>query len=105
MVQIHGIKMSYHIMLSSPLTNVKDPVSGYFFLKRRVIESVSLNSEGFKILLEILVKGNYDHVMEIPYTFKLREEGKSKLGIGEFVSYLKLLYHLYGFKLRRGYGR
>jgi len=89
------------ILLSSPLTSVKDPVSGYFFLRRKVIEGVSLNSQGFKILLEILVKGNYDRVMEIPYIFKLREEGESKLGIGEYASYLRLLYRLYGFKLKR----
>lgn len=88
------------ILLSSPLTSVKDPVSGYFFLRRKVIEGVSLNSHGFKILLEILVKGSYNNVKEIPYTFKVREVGNSKLGIGEYANYLKLLYSLYRFKLR-----
>ncbi len=89
------------IILSAPLTNVKDPMSGYFFLKRKVIEDIEFNTTGYKILLEILVKGSYDHVKEIPYSFKLRESGKSKLGIGEFGNYLKLLYHLYGFRLKR----
>lgn len=89
------------IMFSAPLTNVKDPMSGYFLLKRSVIENVPFNPIGYKILLEILVKGSYNNVKEIPYTFKLRESGKSKLGIGEYANYLKLLYNLYGFKLKR----
>lgn len=48
----------------------------------------------------LLVKDPYNKVKEIPYTFKPRENGKSKLGIGEYINYLKL-YPLYGFKLKR----
>ena len=88
------------IMLSSPLTDVKDPTSGYFFLKRSVIEDILFNPHGFKILLEILVKGKYNNVKEIPIAFKAREKEESKLGIGEYVSYLKLLYSLYGFRIK-----
>lgn len=94
------------VLLSIPLTRVKDPMSGYFFLKKKVIEYVQFNPMGYKILLEILVKGSYKKVEEIPYTFKLRETGKSKLSAGEYTNYLKLLYHLYVFKLERIlYGR
>ena len=89
------------IILCRPLTDIKDPMSGYFFLKRKVIEGISFNPKGYKILLEVLVKGLYSSVKEIPYTFRPRENGKSKLGIGEYANYLKLLYHLYGFKLKR----
>jgi dolichol-phosphate mannosyltransferase len=88
------------IVLSKPLTNVKDPMSGYFFLKRRVIEGVKFSPTGYKILLEILAKGSYKNVKEIPYTFKIRRLGKSKLGAGEYLNYLKLLYYLYGFKFK-----
>jgi dolichol-phosphate mannosyltransferase len=87
-------------ILSAPLTDVKDSMSGYFFLKRKVISNVSFSPAGYKILLEILVKGSYNKVKEIPYTFKLRESGKSKLDTGEYVNYLKLLYYLYGFRLK-----
>ncbi len=68
--------------------------------KRKAIESVSFNPTGYKILLEILVKGSYGKVEEIPYNFKIREHGESKLGIEEYAKYLKLLCHLYGFKLK-----
>jgi dolichol-phosphate mannosyltransferase len=89
------------IALSMPLTNVMDPVSGYFFIKKKVIENTELNPIGYKILLEILVKGSYNKVQEIPYTFKLRENGKSKLGIGEYINYTRHLYGLYGYKLNK----
>lgn len=69
---------------------VKDPSSGYFMLKRSVIEEVigKLDPKGFKILLEILVKGRYSSVCEVPYTFGLRRRGESKLGGKVILSYL-----------------
>ncbi len=89
------------IALSMPLTNVKDPMSGYFFIKKKVIEKTELNPIGYKILLEILVKGSYNKVKEIPYTFKIRENGESKLRIGEYINYTRHLYGLYGYKLNK----
>lgn len=89
------------IMLSRPLTDVKDPMSGFFFIKRNVIEGVSFCPTGYKILLEILSKGSYKNVKEVPYAFRVREHGKSKLDMWEYVNYLKLLYHLYGHSLKR----
>lgn len=86
------------IILSKPLTNIKDPTSGYFFLKKDVIKEISFSSIGYKILLEILVKGSYGNIKEIPYTFKSRQNGNSKLGNAEYINYLKLLYHLYSFE-------
>lgn len=89
------------ILLSRPLTTVKDPTSGYFFIKKNVINGISLSPIGYKMLLEILVKCSYERVVEIPYTFKSRQNGHSKLKNGEYINYLKLLYHLYMFKLNR----
>lgn len=89
------------IRLAKPLTNVKDPLSGFFMLKKSVIDGVELQPKGFKLLLEILVKGNYKNVVEIPYTFKERKIGKSKLNLSEIIQYLKLLIHLYNYSLRK----
>ena len=66
-------------LMARPLTNVKDPMSGLFFLKRSVIEGVQLHARGYKIGVEILVKGNYTKVCEIPYVFRNRFVGKSKI--------------------------
>jgi dolichol-phosphate mannosyltransferase len=53
-------------LIARPLTNVKDPMSGLFMLKREVIEGVELKPKGYKIGLEIIVKGNYKNLMEVP---------------------------------------
>jgi dolichol-phosphate mannosyltransferase len=76
-------------ILIPKVRNVKDPVSGFFMFKKEVIEGRhDLNPKGFKILLEVLVKGKYDKVCEIPYRFGLRHKGRSKLGSGEILNYL-----------------
>ncbi len=82
----------------SMLTTVKDVTSGFFFFKREVIENVSLDPIGFKICLEILVKGNYQTIMEVPFTFCDRITGKSKMGLKEILFYLQHLFKLYKYK-------
>ena len=89
------------ILLAKPLTNVKDPMSGCFLLKREVIEGVNFNPTGYKLLLEILVKGNYQKVAEVPYRFRNRKFGQSKLGSSEILRYIRLLLHLYGYRIGR----
>lgn len=82
-----------HLLL--PKTrSVQDPVSGFFLVRREVINGTPLKPQGFKILLEILAKGKYDKVTEVPYTFQARKSGKSKLGIREIWQYIKHLYKL-----------
>lgn len=61
------------------LTTVKDPMSGFFFFRKEVIKGVGLSPRGFKIGLEVLVKGNYKSVKEVPIVFTDREYGESKL--------------------------
>ena len=84
--------------LGSLLTTVKDVTSGFFFFKREVISNVHLDPVGFKICLEILVRGNYQTIMEVPFTFCDRICGKSKMGTKETLFYLKHLYKLYKYK-------
>jgi len=57
---------------------VKDSMSGYFVLRRKVIEGKPLAPIGYKILLEVLAVGNYRKVYELPYTFALRAGGRTK---------------------------
>jgi len=73
---------------------VKDVMSGYFVLRKSVVAGVKLSSKGYKILLEILVKGKYSSVAEVPYTFKPRVRGESKLKFNEILNYLRLLFRL-----------
>lgn len=74
---------------------VKDPMSGYFALKRGVLESVKVYSPiGYKLLLTILAKGRYLKVKEVPMVFRRRLRGESKLDQREVLTYLKLLLNL-----------
>ena len=90
-------------LLATPLTNVSDPMSGFFFFRKKIIEGVELSPVGYKIMLEILVKGNYDRetVMEIPFIFRDRYKGKSKLNWKEHLNYLQHLSRLYVFTIKR----
>jgi dolichol-phosphate mannosyltransferase len=87
-------------VLAAPLTPLKDPMSGYFFMRKSVIDGVMLDPVGFKIGLEVLVKGRYRKAVEIPYVFRNRKAGKSKLNYLEYVNYLRHLGRLYGYKMR-----
>ena len=86
-------------MLARPLTNVKDITSGYFLVMRSAIEGVHLDPIGFKIGLEVIAKGHYGRAIEIPYVFKDRVVGESKLNQTEIVNYLKQLRKLYAARL------
>lgn len=91
------------VWLARRLTRINDPLSGYFFLHRDVIKPVSLTSPGYKILFEILVKGNYSKVKEIPFRFRAREFSASKLNSQEYLLFVKqLLVFSWRKKLKKG---
>ena len=71
-----------------------DPLSGFFVFRREVVSGAKLNPVGFKILLEILVKGTWKKIAEVPYVFGKRVHGKSSLGFGEHFNYLRHLFRL-----------
>jgi dolichol-phosphate mannosyltransferase len=82
--------------LALPRTSgVRDTMSGYFVARADVFSGLSLSTRSFKVLLEILSKGNYRKVVEVPYVFEPRRKGHSKLGSGEMWSYLSHVFHLF----------
>jgi dolichol-phosphate mannosyltransferase len=80
------------------LTKVKDPMSGFFALKKEVLGGVELNPVGYKIGLEILVKGKYSKVVELPIHFANRKAGSSKLGTSVVLKYIDHALALYEYK-------
>ncbi len=87
-----------HILL--PRTRqIRDPISGFFAFRRSVVEGVNLSPVGYKILLEILVKGKWSRVAEIPYTFHPRTIGRSKLNSKEIFNYIAHLLRLISYQL------
>lgn len=77
------------------LSNVSDPMSGFFVTKRDVVRKMEFNTSGFKILLEILVKSKSIKIKEIPYTFTDRANGSSKLNSKVTIDFFKGLYILH----------
>ena len=80
------------------LTGAEDPLSGYFFLHRSVLGELQLTSAGYKILLEILVKGRYASHHSIPFVFRNRQFSSSKLDLREYLLFAKQILF---FGLRR----
>lgn len=76
------------VKLTKVLTGVSDPLSGYFFLKKSVIQNVKLKTIGYKILLEILVKGRWTKAKEMPFNFRMRKFSSSKLSYKEYLLFL-----------------
>jgi len=82
-------------LLARPLVPVRDTTSGFFALKKRCLAGVVLRPIGYKIGLEVLARGRYRTVREVPYIFTDREFGKSKLGGKVMLAYLVQLASLY----------
>ncbi|MCU0975485.1 MAG: glycosyltransferase family 2 protein [Steroidobacteraceae bacterium] len=62
--------------------DVSDPMSGFFMLRREVLDASvrRLSAIGFKILLDILASSPGKlRVAEVPFTFRARAAGESKL--------------------------
>lgn len=74
---------------------VCDPMSGFFMVRRRCIKNLMFQPTGFKLLLEILVRGNLKSVCEVPFSFGNRVAGKSKASLKVAWDYLQLLVRLY----------
>lgn len=75
-------------------TKVSDPMSGFFMLKRDAFDAAvrRLSSTGYKILLDILVSAPRPlAVVEVPYVFRSRQHGESKLDSAVTWEFLVLL--------------
>lgn len=75
-------------------TRVSDPMSGFFVVRREVILDAvpSMSGVGFKVLLDLLASSPSPlRVVEVPYTFRPRVAGASKLDSMVALEYLLLL--------------
>ncbi|HTC77821.1 MAG TPA: polyprenol monophosphomannose synthase [Terriglobales bacterium] len=81
--------------LQRPGIHVQDPMAGFFLVRRSCLKDIELHNRGFKILLEILVRGNVRSVREIPFTFGPRQAGTSKANLRVGLDYFALLYRLW----------
>ena len=77
------------------VNNVTDPMSGFFIVPRSILNQIQIDTKGYKILLEILVKSHNMSIQEIPYTFHDRTFGKSKMSSNVIFDYISSVWHLY----------
>jgi len=77
-------------------------MSGFFALHRRTWEqSAPLDPIGYKIALELFVKGRCRRPAEVSITFASRTAGASKASFAEGRRYLRHLARLYRFRFPR----
>jgi dolichol-phosphate mannosyltransferase len=73
----------------------KDPMTGFFMVRRECVDGIQFQPAGFKLLLEILVRGRLHSIKELPLSFGLRMQGASKANFKVGWDYAKLLARLY----------
>ncbi len=73
---------------------VSDPMSGYFMVRRSAIAPYRLSPIGYKILLEVIGRGQIKDIAEVGYVFQERESGDSKVTWKQYVEYIGHLVRL-----------
>lgn len=88
-------------VMARGLTPVRDATSGFFLMRRDRARGVTISAGGFKICLELLIRSEPSLVIEVPYVFKGRTVGESKMNLKEATGYLQQLRDLYAYRRRR----
>ncbi|GFE69612.1 glycosyltransferase [Chroococcus sp. FPU101] len=87
------------LLLPNVIGRVSDPMSGYFMVRRQTLIGKRLSPLGYKILIEVLGRGNIDKIAESGYVFRERKEGNSKVTWKQYIEYL---HHLLRLRLSQG---
>jgi dolichol-phosphate mannosyltransferase len=89
-----GAQMLGLLLLPNVVGRVTDPMSGYFMVRRAALEGVELHPLGYKILIEVLGRGRIRWIAEVPYVFRERTQGESKVTTRLYIEYLRHLVRL-----------
>ena len=89
-----GAQMLGLLILPNVIGRVSDPMSGYFMVRRSAIANHAMNPLGYKILIEVLGRGDIGTVAEVGYVFQERQEGESKVTWRQYVDYILHLLRL-----------
>lgn len=75
--------------------DVSDPMSGFFMTRREVVAELApkLSADGFKILVDLILSRRGLKVVEVPYVFRPRTAGESKLSPLVGLDFLGLVAH------------
>jgi dolichol-phosphate mannosyltransferase len=86
-------------VLAWPLTSIRDPTSGFFLIRRDLARGTTIKAGGFKICLELVIRGWPGRIVEVPIRFEDREQGESKMSSREAARYLVQLRDLMWYRL------
>jgi dolichol-phosphate mannosyltransferase len=89
------------LILPRVVGRVSDPMSGYFMVRRSAIAEKPLSPVGYKILLEVIGRGDIHVLDEVGYVFQERTSGESKVTWRQYVEYLHHLIRLRSGRLSR----
>jgi dolichol-phosphate mannosyltransferase len=89
-------------LLARGLSPIRDAASGFFLIRREIAADTTIKAGGFKICLELIVRGGARRLIEVPYRFDDRELGDSKMSTREALGFLIQLRDLYWLRLTSG---
>jgi dolichol-phosphate mannosyltransferase len=95
-----GAQLLGLLLLPQVVGAVSDPMSGYFMVRREAIANYPLHPLGYKILLEVIGRGDVTRIAEAGYVFQERQEGESKVTWRQYVAYLLHLVRLRLYRMR-----
>lgn len=86
-------------LLARPLAPWSDPMAGFFALRREIWQRADpLDPIGYKIALELYVKGRCRRPVEVPIRFAVRAAGESKADLREGLRFFRHLARLYRYR-------
>jgi dolichol-phosphate mannosyltransferase len=89
-----GAQLLGLLFLPGVVGRVSDPMSGYFMVRRRAVAERTMSPLGYKILVEVLGRGEIHAIAEVGYVFRERNEGASKVTSRLYLDYVRHLVRL-----------
>lgn len=81
--------MVSRVLFYEKLRRVKDPLSGFFLVRRDALRGIAMRPVGYKISLEVLIRAAGSRVEEVPYAFTERGAGESKATLGTGLTFVR----------------
>jgi dolichol-phosphate mannosyltransferase len=81
-------------ILPEVIGRLSDPMSGYFMVRRSSIANQRLSPVGYKILIEVVARGQIRWIAEVGYVFRERITGASKVTWRQYLEYIQHLIKL-----------
>ena len=89
-----GAQLIGLLLLPEVIPRVSDPMSGFFLVRRSLLQGRLLRPVGYKILIELLARCPIGAIAEQPYIFEERQHGTSKVSWRHYRDYLRHLLRL-----------